>query len=301
MSKLRVCARVIPETLGLGLHRVARALIQYVPPDIEIVSSPSEADLLVVHSIGHGSMELLKDYDRDYAVIQYCLLTTEDSSYRAWYPYWKSAKVVWSYYDLADFARRAIDRGDIPAGVNSESLMPHFYHAPLGVDGDVFRPIRPTRKRFVVGTSGYIAETEGVRECYDAARRLELPMFHLGPDLKLGPGVVNAHRIGDREVSEFWSLCTFVAGLRRIEGFELPALEALASGSRPVCFDAPHYRQWFGEHAEYVPETDPDTVAQHLFELFRKPCRAVTDAERAHVLQTFNWQRIAQGFWEALR
>lgn len=303
MSKFRVCVRVIPQTLGIGIHRIARALARYAPGDVELVDEPTEADMLIVHAIGHGSMELLNTYKGPYAMVQYCLRTTEDARPEAWTPYWENAKVVWSYYDLASFidptCRGAAPGMNILTDQGSKEIA--FYYAPLGVDGEIFKPIQPARKRFLIGTSGYVAETEGVRECYNAARKLEQPMFHLGPDLGIGPGIVNAHRISDVDVAQFWSLCSFVAGLRRIEGFELPAIEALACGSRPVCFDAPHYTNWFGEHAEYIPEADADTVTQHLIELFSKPIRPVTNLERQHVLHKFNWQSVAQGFWEALR
>lgn len=297
MNKIRVCARAIPDSLGRGLHRVANALERYAPSDVTLVREPSEADLLIIHCIGHGSMELLHNYDRDYAMIQYCLLTTEDARPEAWAPYWQKARAIWSYYDLKAYCHERHERHVLP-DVDSAFK---FYHAPLGVDGTVFKPSMPIRKQFIIGTSGYVAETEGVKECHTAAQIVKRPMFHLGPNLALNGNVVSAHNLTDTEVATFWSLCTYVAGMRRIEGFELPAIEGLACGARPVCFDAPHYRQWFGEHAEYVPEADHGTVIQHLVELFKRPARPVTESERKHVLEKFNWQTVAQGFWEALR
>jgi glycosyltransferase involved in cell wall biosynthesis len=285
-----------PATLGRGLHRVAHALARYAPPEIEIVRTPEEADLIVLHVIGHGSLDgwAFRD-DQKIAAIQYCLLTTEDSRPEAWLPFWQRCTAVWSYYDLFDYMlkREHLLTPDPPF---------NFYHAPLGVDGDVFFPATPARKRYSIGTSGYVAETEGVKECYAACRALGRDLFHLGPPLGLGTGVLYMHNIGDDDVAELWSQCSFVAGLRRIEGFELPALEGLACGSRPIVFDAPHYRKWFGEHAEYVPEVGFDEVVEAIKEILSKPVRPVTPAERSHVLDTFDWKTLVHGFWqEALR
>ena len=125
-------------------------------------------------------------------------------------------------------------------------------------------------------------------------------MFHLGPMLNLGPGVSYLLGCTDDEVADMWSQCSYVAGMRRIEGFELPALEGLACGSRPVVFDAPHYRNWFGEHAEYVPETDHDSVVEALKRLFSGRLRPVTESEREAVVRKFDWEVLTKGFWEAL-
>jgi hypothetical protein len=187
---------------------------------------------------------------------------------------------------------KIVEDQNVTSGIN-------FFHAPLGVDARVFKPSFPMRKMFLVGTSGYIAETEGVRECHAVAQRLHEQMFHLGPDLKLGTGITYVTSIPDSLVAEFWSQCSFVAGLRRIEGFELPVIEGLLSGARPVVFDAPHYTNWFGEFAEVVPEVDVDQVTEHLFNIMSRPVKSVTPAERSHAAQLFDWKTLVTGFWEA--
>lgn len=293
MTKVRVCVRCIPESLGRGLHRVARALEQYAPDWVQIVNEPSEADVWFIHCIGHGSMIEVPQYKGDIALIMYNLRTTEDGGHPDyWMPIWKRARVVWGYYDIR---QHLLDRG-IP-----ETEHPNIYYSALGVDGNVFQPDEPQRKRFLIGTSGFIAETEGVRECHAVARRLNRDMFHLGPNLGLTPGVLYMLGIPDATVAEMWSQCSFVAGLRRAEGFELPAAEALACATRPIMFDAPHYRNWFGEHAEYVPEVGHDDLVEALTEVMSRRVRVVTPAERIEVLRKFNWQTIAEGFWEAMR
>src|SRR5688572_32592455 len=43
--------------------------------------------------------------------------------------------------------------------VPTEHVPLNFYYRPLGVDR-IFRPSMPPRKTFLIGTSGYVAETE---------------------------------------------------------------------------------------------------------------------------------------------
>lgn len=275
--------------MSLGIKRVAGALRQFAPKGVTIVATPEEAELQIVHMVGDGQRKYWIEPQRDYAVVQYCLRTTELPNTKDWVGVWSRAKAVWSYYDLIAKV--------IEDGVQADGIV--FYHAPLGVSG-VFRPSIPVRKSFLIGTSGYIAETEGVIEAHTAVQRLGKHMFHLGPNLHLGQDITYAHGMQDDELAGFWSLCSFVAGLRRIEGFELPVLEGLMCGARPIVFDAPHYTHWFGEFAEIIPEGTPEEVADSLFSVMAKTRRAVTPAERSRAAELFDWNTIVTGFWEAI-
>ena len=290
-----------PAHLSQGIQRVARALEHYRPDWVELTRTPEEADLRVGHVVGLlGVPEWCAV--GPYALIQYCLKTAEEhlsgngfdpkSNPGVWLPIWNNAKAVWSYYDLISYIKESRPGAEFTGT---------FYHAPLGVDGGAFIPSVPVRKRYVIGTSGYVAESECVGECAEAATLVNRPMFHLGPPLDVKGNVCYVSGCTDYDLAEFWSQCSYVAGLRRFEGFELPALEGLACGSRPVMLDAPHYRQWFGEHAEYIKEGTYEEVRDALVELFSRPVRVVTAVERNHVVDKFNWKPLAEGFWEALR
>jgi len=287
--------RVRPASLSRSIHRVAYALGRHAPPWAVVVPRASDADVVIHHLVGlTGWAEQLaadRAAGKRYVLIQYCLRSTEDPRPETWLPIWQSAALVWSYYDLPAFA-----------GTDD---FPHFL-SPLGVDTETFRPPvgwpAAAPAEYLIGTSGFVAETEGVLEAYRAVERIPGgKQFHLGPIPSPGPQMVTAHGITDATLAVQWGACRFVAGLRRCEGFELPALEGLACGARAVCFDAPHYREWYGEHAEYVPETDAATVTDVLADLFARPPRPVTPAERAHIAATFDWQHIAGAFWDALR
>jgi glycosyltransferase involved in cell wall biosynthesis len=81
----------------------------------------------------------------------------------------------------------------------------------------------------------------------------------------------------------------------RYEGFGLPPLEALATGTPVVASDLPVLREVLGPHASYVPPDDPDALAGAL--------RAALDAgdggpagraaRRANAA-TFTWARCAR-------
>lgn len=273
--------------MSRGIKRVRDALSIYRPEGVMIVDSREKSDLEIIHTVGWGSLP--ENFgDRRYAIIQYCAKTTEDPDPQRWLlEVWSGADVVWSYYQLDEYVKHLARADDL-----------NLYHAPLGVDGSIFRPIGEGRRSFKIGTSGYIAETESVGECARAADKISGATAHLGPDLGL-PGRISYNEgLSDDGVARLWSSCERVAALRRVEGFELPAIEGLACGARPVAFDAPHYTRWFGEHADYVPEVSADDLVPLLAELFAKPPRPVSEAERKAVLERFDWKMLAQGFWE---
>src|SRR6185295_19074765 len=218
---------------------------------------------------------------------------------------WDPAVLVWSYLDLYEHCRE----DDCDAMADDPGFW--FYHAPLGVEADVFKPLTegtcescadPTddcdggpwcpcachdcngvsKRTYTIATSGLSWLTESVRECVVAAQRAAtkaLPawIFHLGEQLsREDDGVRCASGITDRQLADVYSQCRFVSGLRRIEGFELPAVEGLLCGARPVLFDTPGYRWIYGDWAEYIREESRESVIEQLVELFKRGARPVT-------------------------
>jgi len=290
----------IPKDISKGVARVRDAIKRHAPEGVTFVGDRDEANLVVHHVIGVQNLDtltigerILEDQraGRTSAMIQYCLKTTEnggDPGY--WAPLWGLSTCVWSYYDLEPLARGGFQ--GLPLGTWDDT----FYHAPLGVD-DVFRvPLTDVPKLFTIGTSGYVAETEGVVECARAVDGTGGFQFHLGPDFGLTQRCASQHNLLDADVARRWAECRYVAGLRRVEGFELPAAEGLCMGARPILFDAPHYRQWFGDAGRYIPENDPEDVVRNLKRLFMTE-DPVTPAEREWAREQFNWARLVPEFW----
>ena len=224
-------------------------------------------------------------------MIQYCLRSTQRPSTMSWAPLWSEAEVVWSYYDLA---RMSAEENCI------RFEEPNWYYSPLGASTTVFRDEPKYDRHFTILTSGYVAESETVREAAEAVRRVNGSQFHLGPDLHLNSGVQVRYELGisDERLAAAYRSSQFVAGLRRVEGFELPAAEGLLCGARPIMFDRDHYRHWFDGFAEFIPEGTYQEVADALEKLFREGPRPVTPEEREAAVERFNWETIANGFWE---
>ncbi len=295
----------IPLSLSKSIHRLADALTRYAPPDIEIVRAPVDADLVLCHMIGQegwtdGWLPVFASRGQRYAVWQHCLISSRHPHPYDWARIWLDAAVVASCYDLAGKWRDARSATD-DAMLASHHMTPNFARIPLGVDA-AFRP-DPTAAmyRYLVATSGYVAGTECVGEwglvCNMAHRR----QFHLGPVLA---GLAIEHdtlnHISDEALASAYTRAEFVSGLRRSEGFELPAYEGLACGARPVMFDREDARHWLGEHAEYIREGAFEEVVVQLAGIVARGLRPVLKDEIRWVQETFTWQRTAERFWAAV-
>ena len=280
--------------LSRAMDRVTKALVANVPPGVKIVPTVEEADLHVIHVIGYPeTVETVKtacDRRQRYAVIQYCLTSTQEPKAATWVPVWYCATAVWSYYDLI----AAFPDEDMRA---SAGYSIKFYHAPLGIDTEIFRRPPIADERYFLGCSGYVAESECLEECANAVQSLGGRLAHLGHDLPLVGQVDRFFNLHDWQLVRLWASCRYVAGLRRIEGFELPVYEGLACGARPLVFDRPHYRAWLGDHASYVPEVEPALLTPLIANILSEP-RPVTADERQWVKERFDWNTIAKGFWE---
>lgn len=283
-----------PVHLSQAMTRVANALERYAPSNVEIVTTPQYADFFVLHVIGSDAIPYVAERpNMKYAAIQYCYKTAGEGD---WSALWRRAKAVWSYYDLDSLL--------LPEHEHFE-----FYHAPLGLDdafvADSNLTINPSTREIGVMTSGYVSGpgAEAIEEFNEAAGRLDLSVVHLGPEptgLTQRPCGKwrNAHGISDNQLALLYRSTKWVSGLRYIEGFELPALEGLACGARPIVFDRPEMRHWYGEHAVFVPECNGEDLVKHLLRVLSDEPKSVSNDERDDVIRTFDWERIVKGFWE---
>jgi hypothetical protein len=285
-----------PVVQSRSLWRVSEALRANLPVEWSIAPNPESADLVVLHVIGRWGQTLrqaerLREYGKRIAILQYCIRSTQKNKTADWLPLWRQATCVWSYYDLAAWAD---EEGTRLSGTR-------ILHQPLGVDGRVFRCLTPQSKDFLAMTTGFSWLTESVREVVVAAREVGgQRVVHLGPSLgQRAPDVPCFEHIPDDELAKLYRRCHYVSGLRRIEGFELPAAEGLLCGARPIVFDQPHYRHWYGTWAEYIPETCRQDHVDALIALFKKPVRPLTNLELAAAAHRFSWPTLCQRFWEA--
>lgn len=277
--------------LSRAMGRVEEALCRYTQH--EVTRLPSAAGVVIIHVIGFPdtvrAIEECERFGQKFVLIQYCLRTTQAATVTMWLSYWRRALLVVSYYDLIAMAA---EDGETLDGVN-------FFHTPLGVDAEVFKPSAAQRyRRYAILTSGYVAHTECAQEAASAATRLGGETVHLGPDLRLQGAVTYRLGIPDAELARVYQQCQFVAGLRRIEGFELPAAEGLLCGARPILFDQPHYRRWFEPWGEFIPELSAEGVEDQLALLFARGPRPVERDELEDARDRFSWRRIVNELWE---
>jgi hypothetical protein len=278
-----------PDNNSRSLTRISEALEAHAPDWVEIVPSMPEADLVVLHVIGRQDktqaiVEYLKGGGKQFAIIQYCVRSTLRPHTDGWLPLWESAKTVWSYLDLWGLCRED--------GTHSNFGL---YLTPLGVS-ETFHKTGNSRP-YIIATSGQSYLTESVKEAHLAAIKAGRDMFHLGPKINR-KGILCASDIPDDMLAQLYNQCEFVSGLRRIEGFEMPAAEGLLCGARPILFDKPHYRMWYDDMADYIYETPREGVVDSLERLFQNGARPVTDEELEMARNRFDWGRIVKGFWE---
>jgi hypothetical protein len=284
--KAHLCAADVPSH---ALDRIDRALQKYAPLSVSFVRE-SEADVVVIPVIGRRDAvedRALKATERGqaYVLAQYCIRSTKTPHTSAWLDLWGKARLVWSYYDLPALIRE--DGTSLAVG--------NFYRSPLGVEAGVFR-LGTGKRPYLVMSSGGGYLTESARECDVASQGLG-PAIHLGRHTGRDTHVV-FNGLPDSEVVRLYQGTRWVSGLRRKEGFELPAAEGLLCGARPILFDRPHYTHWYGEHGDYIGEGSREEVIESLRTLFSRTPRPVTEKEREAAVRTFDWRKIVEGFWE---
>lgn len=282
-----------PHTNSRGILRVRDALVRFAPKEVEVVSDENEADLVILHVFGRNTTSLnragrLKKGGKHYAVIQYCLRSTMRPNTFDWMVFWQNAQVVWSYYDLFKLCDEDHTRGEFS-----------FYHAPLGVDGEMFNSKQLFRPYTIVASAQH-ALSESVRECAYATKRVNGRMFHVGHELRRGSDIVCKSNLSDEELAYVYSTSQFVSGLRRTEGFEFPVIEGALCGARPIVFDRPEMRHWFGQFAIFIREGNRNEVIDALEQIFRQGASPVEEWQKALIREKFYWPYIIEGFWRRI-
>ena len=103
----------------------------------------------------------------------------------------------------------------------------------------------------------------------------------------------NLGRVSTKAYVEMIQGARYVAALRKFEGFEMPAVEALLCGVRPLVYRIQSYR-WYGNHAVYIPSgLDSDQVTEEIYsKAFSKLPEPINQKELEALRQTFAWQTL---------
>lgn len=290
--------RVHTEPTGLfspAMRRISRALEAHLPAGVTVVKNRADADLAVLYVISHDAIRLTENLlssGKQYAIVQCCLNTSGSKDCTSWWiPAWQRARAVWSYFDLRQLARENSIR---------------FLHAPLGVDA-VFRMGASPSRNGRVMTSGHVSGLgcEAIEPVWQAAQDLDIHVTHTGAThvggiTKKYPNVSFVGHLSDEMLAEQYRHASWVAALRHIEGFELPAAEGLLCGAHPILFDQPTTRYWYGGLATYVADTtDYDSIRCQLIDVFQTAPQ-VSDAQRTLAGAIFNWRSYVTKFWSMI-
>ncbi len=267
-----------------GVGRVAFQMAKYLPKEIEQAGDPGSAKFTVLHVIGRrdhmlNTAKKIIAEGNQYAVIQYALQSTRNPNPKEWLELWNHAKVVWSYYDLQKYTSH------------------NFYHAPLAADPNVFYPMN-IDKKYIIGANGDDYARECVGEVRLAAWETQKRVAHVGNKLTDDPNVDYFKNITDDELRKVYNSCQWWASFRRKDGFEMPAVEAMMCGVRPIVFDTPNYKQWFNGLAEFVPEVDSEKLSVILKHMLKSEPKPLSPEEVIEVKNRFSWGKIIKGFWE---
>jgi hypothetical protein len=268
-------------TDSIAIDRVVTNLERYLPVGITRTANRKEADLVILHVYGRRDhilrdVKYILENGKQYAIVQYAIKSTRNPNPDDWRFIWDNAKAVWSYYDLPTL---------------------NLYCAPLAADPDIFYT-QEGKKDYLVGTLGICYQAECFGEVHMAAFQARGRVVHVGPKFGANPNVDIISNIDDDELRGVYNGCNWFACLRRKEGFEVPAIEALLCGARPIMFES--YRKWFDGLAEFIPEGTPGQVVQSLGRILKGPVKPVTSDEIEEVKKRFDWKRTIDGFWDRL-
>ncbi|NPV52076.1 MAG: glycosyltransferase [Firmicutes bacterium] len=285
-----------PRTFGFSIHRVEKEFKRFAPEDFQFVGryDIKEADLIIVQFIGRdGLVDYLIEAGKPYVVILYCITPGSNlGNIRSTYDYQmvKNACCTYSFHPLAEM------------GFAGNLLL-----GPLGVNPETFYMEPSVERSNTIISTAWVAASEGFQEIYTAAKQSGGKVVHVGCPLTRECGdifedafYIRYENVTDDKLRELYNSCKYVSGLRRSCGFELPVLEGLLCGSRPICFDNPYYTRWFKDLAIFVPETF-DHLVEDLVAIFRSDYRPVMQDEIAYVVENFSWHKIAQNFWNFVR
>ena len=127
------------------------------------------------------------------------------------------------------------------------------------------------------------------------ARGLRARVVVVGEGRAAAPGLERAGRVEAERLSALYSGATALVAPSRVEGFGLPAVEALAHGTPVIATALPPVREVLGDAARYVPVDDADALATALVESEKAP-PAVAPGAVAHL----SWTATARATHAAL-
>ncbi len=256
----------------------------YAPIKYEFIEEPNDADFQILDITRISDKYYLK-CDK-YVLFFHTFGEWAEEDPSQYYDLFKNAMLVYSHIDLAP----------IYPLINGSKFM----IGPWGSQPDVwFKKGEIKNDTYQILCTGEIAETEGIRECVTACDTLQSKMLHVGHDFRFtNPSYINMNNLSNNAMNEVYNRSKWVSALRRIEGFEKPAIEGLLCGARPICFDTQLYRYWYGDLARYVKEGTEQETYEDILRVMKEEYSPVTPEEMEKAIKKFAWFYVAKRFWE---
>ena len=186
---------------------------------------------------------------------------------------------------------------------------------PLGVNTDLFKPgPRHGNRGRVIAIASADTPLKGVRTLLHAVARLRTsrdlelrlvakvepngPTHKLIAELGISDIVHITSGLSDAELAALFASAEVACIPSLYEGFSLPAVEAMASGTPIVASRVgalPEVLGTDGACAELVPPADVDALTRALGELLDSPekRRSLGKAGRARAINVFSWEAVA--------
>lgn len=112
-------------------------------------------------------------------------------------------------------------------------------------------------------------------------------------DVGLSKSVTFFGAANDAQLASLYQHAVALVFPSRMEGFGLPALEAMSFGCPVVCSDIPVFHELLGDEAVYFDPQSPDDLAQKLKGVIDQGTRTQREPN-ANVLSRFSWKQMAQ-------
>jgi glycosyltransferase involved in cell wall biosynthesis len=186
---------------------------------------------------------------------------------------------------------------------------------PLGVNTDLFRPGSAPRERGrVIAIASADTPLKGVRTLLHAIARIRVnrdvelrlvakvepngPTHKLIAELGISDIVHITSGLPDAELAALFASAEVACIPSLYEGFSLPAVEAMASGTPIVASQVgalPEVVGTDGACAELVPAADVEALTRALGDLLDSPekRRALGQAGRERAINVFSWEAVA--------
>lgn len=261
---------------GRAFTRISKAFYDYSSDWIEWTNG-DDYDIRLVHVVGGEELPLLESELDKTVIIQHCYFTTYIDY---WDRYWKDALLTVSFHNLPDYT---------PEKFN-------FYRMPWGADPKVFYYNRE-EKLYDIFVTGHVAETESINEIYKAAKLLNASMLHTGHNFNFGHPYRHLEYMADNVFRKLLANTKYVAGLRKIEGFEMTCVEGLFCNAVPIVYNLPTYYDFYKDFAILI-DPNSDVVEQLVY--FLSEPHTLTEEQRQEAIRRFSWENIMDGFYSEL-